>query len=1168
MATNALAEYGAVPVAPEESESNPLAEYGAVPVKAAPTPAPAPAGNPLAEYGAVPVAASAPSDPRDEYLKQSNQIPVAKIEEIAKKHGADAEFLRSIAPFSAGVRVEEPGMPFGMQDVKSAAGVVAMAAGNLPQWAFKKMQDPGTRDAIDELKEYGDAHKSGLQKVAEGAASLGLGGAALGALHAAPAAVEGAQAVAKAAPVLWKSMAEGAVWGAASGLGESKEGEEVKSTAIGAGLGAALGGVLHGGSKALGLVKKAWGPPSDAAMQSVQAVVEEALERDAPALARSEDRIAQVAKGDAGAADGHVMNPEAVEEATQRLQSDPAHADAVRAANSDLVEQQEAAGWSDRELNDQLARRTVYNQESADTANFAEYLKSGGEKPLPRNADDLVRGAKPETLEEAGKVIQTKYATDGESFVRKEFQAFKASEAAADAFAEYRANGNDIQPGLLTNIGRSVFHGQGFLRMIDNRTGTTLAPLSNEMSRLKNLAAREMGQTLAAQAPMREAADKAGLRALNIDQIKAIEQGDLRSLSPDGRKAFAGWQDAVEANRLRMNELGVPVQRIDSDKATNYIMHMQVDAPTTVARVGALMRDIEQKSGAPFAKVLQQGDFALMERKAPQELEKLQGALKYLSGEDAGDAASLSRLAKQASNPLAVEQLTSSKAARYAPGALKAREGEIPDMLRETDLNKMQVRWLGENTKYAYMRESMQEMVKQRNMALAAGDKAGAAYVTDMMQDMAGTRATIHKAYRQSKMAFTAKMYAKSDALREAGDISAANTVRAIGENSDIFQVFGAAMYPNLIGLSPHIMVMQLTQPLLMTLPELASGGTAWASGKVMGGMLRTAADILLNGAKATRRVMEEGYMPGHRSAEMMESFKSGLERGATNKFLRGSAETYSRVGMGYMQMMEVFNRGSCLQMARTTAEDLMAGSENAHRFLANAGRGETYLIQKAINAGDKGQVEKLVGDYLVGKTMFHYDSTFNAAAGRFMGPLFSAFTTWPTQIAADVAGDLARRGVLGGSAAIMRKHGASYAVLSVMGAYLKAHGMGPDDSPRAKAFLGKSGLQGLAPAGALIDQLKERKLAPGPDAVVKGVASLMSGDPNNWWHFMNNEVGTFVPFTGLIHLLDTTIPAVFFNKEGHDKGATETARGLNLIKPGMGTRLDDAIQSHLGRSK
>jgi hypothetical protein len=97
-------------------------------------------------------------------------------------------------------------------------------------------------------------------------------------------------------------------------------------------------------------------------------------------------------------------------------------------------------------------------------------------------------------------------------------------------------------------------------------------------------------------------------------------------------------------------------------------------------------------------------------------------------------------------------------------------------------------------------------------------------------------------------------------------------------------------------------------------------------------------------------------------------------------------------------------------------------------------------------------ELQNQLASYLINKTQLTYGTVGMAKMGRFLGPVFSMFSTWPTNIASEVIYEYSRGGVTKGSVRAMRKLLApALATVAIKHAIEKGTDTDLDESPRAK---------------------------------------------------------------------------------------------------------------------
>lgn len=1146
MATSPFDELSAP--APEQAASSPFEELEAE----APAPTPAAVASPFEGLEAASEKPE-PYQPTEEwegqhaYLKDINAVTKKELNEIAAKNKIDPAKLEQIAPYW-GVGIErsaEDGLAAFIpttEDAKKAAGMIGRAAMNLPQYLYKVSQDPGMQGAIDDLAGLARTRKSAGVQTAEFVTSVGagiatgglFGAAKVGAAAVAETAAEAGAGAAAAAfgKEVVKGAAAGAGFGAVGGLAESRTGEEAKGVMHGALSGAAVGGALGtvvGAFKAGGLLKKGLGAEAQEEFRNTVAQVEEEMARPevASQVARGEERVVRIARGEERVRSSSILDRKEIQKEVERLQTDDEYLVEAVQSNPDLIQDIALADIPPDRFIETLARRQHSNREMAELVEFADYLKNP-KLPLPKDSKELAKMADGITESELAGTIQDWTAQGrGESFLRQEYKAFKASQIAGELNAEYVARGGGVESTEFTRKVRGYFRVGAQMRIIDNRSGTGLEREANRVVQADNLRNREMAITLKASQDTRTQAEKSGLLDISLNQLEAIEKGKLDVLAPEQQEALKDMSGLFKAGLERARALGLEIAEISKEKAAIYIPKMQVDRPTTVGLLRDRVRTIEEASGVSFKSFFNDAQMGEMRRSAPKAYNELIDALQFMSGEEIKDATTLSRLASEASTVEGTTRLISAKAAgRSATAAMARAEEGIPGFLRETDMNKLYVRWISDTFKSAYLRDSVQEITKQRNLLASVGDRAGVEYVDHFLRRLGGQRIGLSAWMGQKKTQFAVELADRIATAERKGDTGTAKFYKFVAENSDFPSLLTSVMYSNLLS-TPKAFVQNLVQPMVTAVPELSLGGNGWAAAKTVGAYLNTIKKLGMAPRETIRLLEERGYMAPHPSSEVADAFRTGFERGAVNKAVRAGMEKWTNWSLSLLQASETANRITVMNMGESIARDLMQGSKTASEFMKGMGRGYQYRIGKLIEAGDASALEKEVTDYLIAKTMYHYSPLMMNVMGEYFGKIASSFTTWPSTVTADIVGDFAREGGAKGTYLLTKKYLAPLGALTVLDHWASSNGMSPDQSERATALLGKGGFKGMAPIKAATD-VTTRGIISSPyvDGVTKALAAAVEGDATKWWRSTKDMGKVFIPvYPGVMHLLDTTIP-------------------------------------------
>jgi AraC-like DNA-binding protein len=661
----------------------------------------------------------------------------------------------------------------------------------------------------------------------------------------------------------------------------------------------------------------------------------------------------------------------------ERLKADENYMYKMADANPDLIQYMERnAGrqLSEDEMYTMLAKEVSRNKAEGELVEFARYLENPTGK-LPSTTEELTEITRPTNLRKAGDKIR-EWTSQGrdEAFLRQEYRNFKAVQTATDLNLDKVAREAGVTSSELTRQVRKYFRVRGQFKIIDNRSGTALEPLADSFVQADNLKNKAINQAISEARPVLDASTKTGLRELAVTDLEALERtGDLGKLSEEQRPVMQALSQLFEKSRKNLAKLGVNIQEISAEKAQIYIPRMQVDASTTTGRLRDRIRQVEDASGISFKSHFQAEDVEKMREKGGTAFSELLQAHEFMTGEKAKTAAQLSKFVAEARTVDGTARLMAVKSSRKALSLAKARaEVGIPSFLRETDLNKLYIRWNADALKQAYWRNSLQELTKQRGLLAAGGDRAGVEYVDWYLKKLSGGEQGLARWATQTKNELSAVLTSKLQAAERAGDKKSAFVLSAMQGGLDLPSILTGTMYGNIFALNPKAAVQNLIQPLVTTIPELSLGGNGWAIAKGLKGYFETL-KALRNPGELSKMLEERGYVAPHFSDEMSGAFRTGVEKSAVSRLSRAALDKLTSYGMVLMQTSETINRVATMKMADGIAEDLMRGSQSAKYFLNGVGRGYQHEFNKLVQAGDLPALQKKMGDYLIAKTMFHY---------------------------------------------------------------------------------------------------------------------------------------------------------------------------------------------------
>jgi hypothetical protein len=1111
----------------------------------------APEADPVAEADALFAQALA----QEETEKAGRAlIPRKEIDAIAQKYGADPQALWESSAYFGNTPESLTQDP--AQTARELAGFTARTfALNIPQFILKKTQEEPMRKALDEVQALAQERQPLADTLAETA------GAVVGSLGLAKGAGKLAEkAGAKAAPALKEAYeAASAIGGAATqAAATAKEGEELQE----AGKGALLGGAFYGAGRAIGalLPARAAVKAGDDALQQVeervarqaeQETAEEAADK-AFRLAERDERIAVRAADDA--AQSRVLEDTLPDALANVLPADVPEDSAQLARlilKDDATIQKLAAETEARlqrlglqETLDNLPEDPALRSITLAAAEVAEDLKAAARFVSDRySAGKRFSGS----AADAFKVLQDVAAVEGREFTQNAIQrgrTLRRAEQLAmeEAYAPIKqALQVEGEATTLGDFGRGILDGRAVGSLFDSKYGTNLTRAMDEFATMHNY----MTQHVASLTPDLEQLIKRTNELGVSDEAlyQALDQG--ARFQDEAQQALADdWRQFFETIRQEANALGVNVTKRD-----NYVPHKVLPMRDLIPRLQGAIKRIQQETGVDLTRYTQAQYDQLRDN---ETFRQLKDSMEYLTGEKMTSPEAMRGAVMDAMSPSrAMSRLRS-----RASSALERVEDQVPPLIRESRVGELAARWLSNTFKHAYLRESVEDLRLARDLLAEAGDKKASTYVHNLLVDVTGgsRQGTLKSAVEQASIRWQValdEISSKStDPLVQVG-------AKFLAEVPEALQWMNSQVYPVVLGLNPRAVIQNMTQPLLMTVPEL---GYQYGGSRLLAATAQLASD-LRNGkeVKVTSPQMANVFsralgipvqagqvvqVPGTRDGIRLlldsqgllgrqwdkasqEIMRSGIEQGVVGSVPKQMLEKFNAASMMLYERAERINRLTTAYLGEAVAKDLMrpGAVEGAEEFLAGMQDSYRRAIVKAREAGNAEAVQKLVTDYLVGKTIFNYSRSSMSSFGRFMGPLFSTFTKWPTSIAGDLVDTFQRQGWADGALDLGARYLAPMAALLAVERIVFSE---ERENPIYKTLVGSKGMPGWAPVGAIASLGDGSLMQPPVVSAVSGALSAVSkGSPEEFMKWADNVTRTYTPGAGLLRFLTTDLQAI-----------------------------------------
>mgnify|MGYP006961366220 CR=1 FL=1 len=935
---------------------------------------------------------------------QSNQITNKDLETLAQKHGVNVAELRGLSPL-LGADLENA---TGAEERRKWVGRLGQAVTlGIPQWLMKKAQSPEMERALDDVRRLADQRRSLLVSALDVVAPGG--------------------AIVAAGKGLGKKALAGAATGAVYGLTGSRQGEEVPSTLVGAGLGAAI----PTAGEAIGKAPKA----ARVAIESIQ----EAITRRNPPIVDISDNVAR--------------------RITEASTADDLLIQYVTNANKKLTEADATEimlRYGGRAEGPEQIMRGASNLINKEAEKLSEQLGAAGSQNPRVNVqaalgEGVVSGRGREFVEgRLRRNLQERHALDAlEELGGYNDKAYSAIDRALDFLsdAQYVLRATDDKvPGL----GIEEAH-QKLNRQLNTFSGMREADRAHIGKIFVDM--RKLG--------LDNRARVAG------DIIQKYEQGGMGALS-DAEKAvmrpFAEFfNTSLDELKESANKLGV--KPLEIKQRANYVPSRLLPYAQLDNVMADRIRYITDKAGVREINQVPQDTLLKLinEDTSVKEtldfINKLSGGAAQYNPVQLGVA--YKKLFGQAGNRMPLENLAS---------AALERKDAIPYWAREQDLYRLADGWSQNTLRNMAIREPLDQLRSAARILTKANMEPQANYINKLADDLIGIReSTGQELTSKWEYNFVRKMDRKA---REATDPAKKQQYEMLRGMPSALRALSTNIHANLLGGNPRTAVMNLTQTITKTIPEF---GGPYGTSLGVRAMLNASRGRGLKGLNETlQRAEKLGYEPA-KHVSGATPYLAEFGRGATGSFLRKTSELSSDVLMAPFQMAEKINRGMALSMSELFVDDLNKGSKRAMEAL----RRMPVAIQRRVlegqaQGGPEG-VRKMflaAADHIVANSQYHYNRASMSEYGRTMGPVFSVFSKWPTATLGQVVYEFRSKPLPAAVATNAQKLIAPWLLLQAGDAmYLAATGrdVTEDMSPRESKFISKSGLSAAAPIQNLV---------------------------------------------------------------------------------------------------
>ena len=343
----------------------------------------------------------------------------------------------------------------------------------------------------------------------------------------------------------------------------------------------------------------------------------------------------------------------------------------------------------------------------------------------------------------------------------------------------------------------------------------------------------------------------------------------------------------------------------------------------------------------------------------------------------------------------------------YELSAVMSRSGQnIAPRFRDLNLTSVALRYIESNVRTAFFSKDYVKLSDSLDIVRAVGLRNAADWMQDHLDDVVGGTAS-------GKTKVSNMLLSGAEALKFRYTVALQNTwfkdtvvQRAAEGLPEFLGKWQSMIYPSYLGLNVRAHLRDYGQVILKAAPEL--GGwygykTAFLSYKDAINASRDPSTGRFSFNQLKETLQERGVLgTSNITAEAIRNYGGKSVPGA------GLYRQANESMMAIYSLGDMTNRIVTYHMGKRLASDLARGDEAAIKALQRLGPAaksnlKAAGLREAIDSGDMIKAGDILGKWLVGKTQFHYGLEQKAKYARFMGPMFSMFTKWPTSIGSEI---------------------------------------------------------------------------------------------------------------------------------------------------------------------
>ncbi len=604
--------------------------------------------------------------------------------------------------------------------------------------------------------------------------------------------------------------------------------------------------------------------------------------------------------------------------------------------------------------------------------------------------------------------------------------------------------------------------------------------------------------------------------AADLDIIKQVESGKITS--PEAK----AWADTFQKMRDTAEVNGLYIRRRD-----NYVPAMRLPLQEYKA---AIVKRLEE-SGPEDKELLAEltrwnGGVTPKEEQVGGLVNQIKGATSAVYNNAVGVQASVT----------------------------KARDEVLPMWLRETNLAKLQDKWVGQVKRQIALEPHIQEMQKVAKIAGFKGDTVTQERLTNHIDDLLGNRLDMPAEVLAQEKKYLGDL---EDRIANSSGIEK-KLLQARVVAPRVASNLSSIMYANLLS-SPKTSIQNLASPALGAFSELGQNyGT-----KIYLEAMTDVVKAVRDGVKVKVKPHMEGILGAKAGTEItlhnpkLIAQNEGLIGGANiNNILdyqrhlaQKGIDTVNGASMALFNTTDNISRGTVAFMGKRLANDLIQDPKKVSELIKSPSY-RNYL-GKIAASGDKQKLEEETIKYLHGHTLLNFDKIGMSGYARRAGPMMRAFTKYPSYYLGRAAQPLYEKGLVKGSAETLGAYGSPLATFWMIDNVLDS-----EDSDTIKALTTANGLKGWA-AGTSISPFIESNFGVAKTPLTgivtsggSGIKSLIrdeteASDVLTKW--LQQAASIVMPGQGVLKILGEDLPAI--KGEAVDKKENVIERRIEGVK-------------------